>query len=224
MTANKDGGDDDPPSYVWWLMPAEPLKTKLQSLIDRLADQNAGSISFEPHITVSRSSPMIDPTIDELKAWIEEQKKNKNRPSCHIYIPKSRFRVATGYTFTQSVLLAINMEEDDHGAVDAGLGLADLRRRLVGGGMGDDDDVVPTTDDWFPHLSLLYSCDDEERRCIAQGIDLGEWLYDDDDDDDDDDEPLLWCFDAIQCMQIYLPVLAPRDVQRWSMVTKLSLG
>jgi hypothetical protein len=213
-----DDDDDDPPSYVWWLIPAEPLKTKLQSLIDRLADQH-GSIAFEPHITVSRSSPTIHPTIDELKAWIVEQK--KNRPSCHIHIPKSRFHVATGRTFTQSVLLAINNMEDsnDSAAADTGLRLADLRRRLVGGGTGDDDDVVPKTDDWFPHMSLLYSSDDEERQRIAQSIDLVEWWG-----DNGDDEPLLWCFDAIQCMQIYLPVLASRDVQRWRQVTKLSLG
>lgn len=223
------GDDDDQPSYVWWLMPAEPLKTRLQSLIDRLADQNDGSIAFEPHITMSRSSPTtIYPTIDEVATWIvEQQQKNKNRPSCHIHIPKSRFRVATGRTFTQSVLLAITME-DDYATAEAtegtsqAAGLRDLRRRLVGGGTGGDDDVR-TTDDWFPHLSLLYkdcSDDEEERRRIAQGIDLVEWWGD---DVDNDDEP-LWCFDAIQCMQIYLPVLAPRDVQRWRQVTKLSLG
>jgi hypothetical protein len=215
---NGDDNDDQTPSYVWWLMTAEHLKTKLQSLIDQLAGQH-GSISFDPHITVSRSTPTIYPPIDELKAWIGEQQQ-KNRPSCHIYIPKSRFRVATGRTFTQSVLLAIhNMEDDDDNdhdaAADAELGLGDLRRMLVGGGTGDED--VPKNDDWFPHLSLLYSSDDEERRnIIAQSIDLVEWLG-------DDNEPLL-CFDAIQCMQIFLPVLAPRDVQSWRQVTKLSLG
>ena len=34
-----------------WLMPAEPLKTLLQSIIDRLAFAN-GAVGFDPHVTV----------------------------------------------------------------------------------------------------------------------------------------------------------------------------
>lgn len=173
-------------AFVWWLMPAEPLKGRLQDCIRSISDRHEGSPNFEPHITLSLPQ-RLEQYKDEALSWEES-----------ICIPAMQFRVEIGTTFTQSVLLRIS-------AIDTPA-LWQLRKHLVG---QEEEDIHK---DRFPHLSLAYCGDNEERQKIADSISLDSLLQEED-----------CIFDAIQCMKIRLPVSDAEDVRQWSVLKRIQL-
>jgi len=165
--------------YVFWLMPQKSDKESLQAIMDSLSKEY-GTVRFEPHVTLA--PPVLTMDKNALESLTKQAEP----------ITLSDWTPSRGNMYTQSVFLK----------AQGNAALFDLyhnSRTLAG-----LDQSGPEEGSNFPHLSLMYSNDDDEtRQAILETLDI-------------DLDSIT--FDAIQLMRIELPVTSAEDVLKWKAV------
>jgi hypothetical protein len=211
--------------YVFWLLPAEPYRQELQRFVNELASEYH-TIPFEPHITLAQPVPthQIPNPRDALDRLAETAATSTTSTTS---IVLNNFHVTVGQLYTQSVFLQfeenVNDPEENKNSNDDAApnslrsqyqALRDLymwSRQISGLPVGE-----PNGSDHFPHMSLIYQNIDMEARkhvaaTVRQKLEQSSVFF---------QGTSSIAFDAIQLVQIQLPVESEQDVQKWKTIGK----
>jgi hypothetical protein len=139
------------PGLSLWLMPKEPLRSKLREIIENVAESET-SPKFEPHMTIiSLHSPGSIPKLADTLAPIMQKYKDLTLHPNLLFIGSSYFVSVALSLRKEALLLAFQRE------------VLDALPAVTG-------ETIPPND-FFPHISLFYGeTSTEERERIASFV------------------------------------------------------
>lgn len=134
------------PDYALWLVPAKPAHTPLSKLITYLSSLETSSPTFLPHITLWYPVP-IDTPVETIKSTLTSIVSSLKAEYALSDLNLDLRPAQTGEQYFQSVLAPVNPTE----------ALLAIRRAC-------EAEWGPSTKEYFPHLSLFYGDETQERR------------------------------------------------------------